>query len=488
MLSEERRTQLDGIVNKMVQNKESDDTIQFVVDDFKKKYANEIVLSQKDNKNLADKILDNPITRGIQSFFPGKQIGEAIGTLGGYGLTAAKEKLGLTPKGTTEAYNLEAPSPVQVGGDIASGALTVAGFKGAGTTGTFLQRVLKMAGLGAGLAGTGTIAEGGGAKETAKSALIGGATGAAIPVVGAGLRAIGRQIEALPARFVNSALSRNKAQVLNDIAKDNIDDFSKYVLKNKPIGTAAKLLVDSKNSIATLDSKIGTALSSAQRATGPKTTIGVNNFLDEITKLPEAEGALLKRADVKNIVERLAPQTKQLLSKTSLTLEEANKLRQLVDRTLGDKSFLASQLSSDKSILMTFANNLREVVKSKAPEGTRTLFSELTNEIRFRNGLLSKIAQKAGNQVLSFGDFIGGGLGGIFGGGIPGAIAGVATRRAIESVPFKLGAAKLTNALIKAAPLIEGITPAQQTILLNLLSDILSPENKSSVEKSTEED
>jgi hypothetical protein len=38
MLPEDKRIQLDGIVNKMTQNKESDDTIQFVVDDFKKKY------------------------------------------------------------------------------------------------------------------------------------------------------------------------------------------------------------------------------------------------------------------------------------------------------------------------------------------------------------------------------------------------------------------------------------------------------------------
>lgn len=37
-LTEERRSQLDGIVNQMVQNKESDDAINFVVNDFKSKY------------------------------------------------------------------------------------------------------------------------------------------------------------------------------------------------------------------------------------------------------------------------------------------------------------------------------------------------------------------------------------------------------------------------------------------------------------------
>lgn len=39
MLPEERRTQLDGIVQQMVRNKEPDSNISFVVDDFKKKYT-----------------------------------------------------------------------------------------------------------------------------------------------------------------------------------------------------------------------------------------------------------------------------------------------------------------------------------------------------------------------------------------------------------------------------------------------------------------
>src|SRR3990167_586839 len=180
---------------------------------------------------------------------------------------------------------------------------------------------------------------------------------------------------------------------------------------------------------------------------------------------------------------RLAPQTKQLLSKSSLTLEEANRLRRLIDRTLGDRAFLGGQLSSDKLVLKQFANNLREIVKSKAPEGTRELFSELANEIRFRDGLLERVARRAGNQVLSFGDFIGGGLGGIFGSlgaqPITGAVAGVATRRAIESVPFKLGSAKLVNALTKAAPILDSLAPAQQTAILKLFAEIFSSEEVS---------
>ena len=414
----------------------------------------------------------------VSKIFPGKKVGEAIGTLGGLALEKVKGLVG--GQDSSEFYDISAPSPLQVAGDVAVGAASVAGFKGVGTVGTLTQRILTNLGLGATIGGGTAIAEGKDIGEVAKSAATVGAIGAAIPIAGAGLRAIVKQIEQLPARFVNSALSRSKAEVLKDIAKDKVDDFAKYVIQNKPIGSAKSLLADSMENIKLIDSKVDDALATAVRQTGGKVTIGRDNILDAITKLPEAAGALLKRADIREIIERLAPQAKRLLQKASLNLEEANKLRSLIDKTLGDRAFLGGQLSSDKAVLKSFANTLRETVKNKAPEGTRELFSEFSNEIRFRDGLLNRIAQRAGNQVLSFGDFIGGGLGGIFGGGIPGAVAGVATRRAIESVPFKIGAAKVVSALTKAAPVLEQLSPAQQTVILNLFADIFSEEKDES--------
>src|SRR3990167_2581818 len=249
MLPQEQKTKLDGIVQTMIDNDESDSNIRFIIDDFKKKYS--VIETPAPKKDLLQKTGDI-----FNKIFPGKQVGEAIGTLGGYIASPNKEQ-----------FDISAPSPLQVGADVASGALNVAGFKGAGIVGTFGQRVLKMAGLSAGIAGTETLKEGGSAVETVKSAALGGAVGGAIPVIGAGLRAIGRQIETLPARFVNSALSRNKAQVLQDISKDKVDDFANYVLKSKPVGTANKLLDESVNSIDDLSKQINASLSSSVRQT-----------------------------------------------------------------------------------------------------------------------------------------------------------------------------------------------------------------------------
>ena len=416
------------------------------------------------------------------TIFGGGKIGEAIGAKVGQYLP---ESMGGARPQDRQFYDTGGPSAREVAGDVANVGFTIAGVSGVGTAGNFTARLLKTIGLGAGLAGTRAISKGADIGEATKSAAIGGVIAGAIPIAGAGLQAIGKQISLLPARFVNSALSRNKSQVLNDIAKDKVDDFANYVVKSKPIGTADKLVNESIDSVQSLSNKINTMLSSSERQVGGKTTIGINNFLDDIAKTPEAEGALLKRVDIQGIVERLAPQTKQLLSKKSLTILEANKLRQLLDKTLGDRAFLGGQLSSDKIILRTFANNLRETVKSKAPQGTRAMFSELANEIRFRDGLLDRIAKKAGNQVLSFGDFIGGGLGGIFGGGLPGAVAGVTARRVIESVPFKIGSAKAISAITKAGPILDSLAPAQQTAILKLFSELLSPTNENSVEQPT---
>lgn len=69
-LPEDRRVQLDGIVAKMIQNKESDANIRFVVDDFKKKYsASEAETSQRNTYGafFPASPSDNPLTAGLKA-------------------------------------------------------------------------------------------------------------------------------------------------------------------------------------------------------------------------------------------------------------------------------------------------------------------------------------------------------------------------------------------------------------------------------------
>lgn len=141
-------------------------------------------LGTNPNDDTTGKLLNNSITRGIQSFFPGKEVGQSIGTLAGYGLNAIKEKLGLAPKGSTEAYDLKAPTPLQTVGDVAQGALMVGGGPAIGEAGSVAGKI-GVAGLeGAAFGGTGAIAEGKSAKDVGKDTLVGGAIGLGAGVAG----------------------------------------------------------------------------------------------------------------------------------------------------------------------------------------------------------------------------------------------------------------------------------------------------------------
>lgn len=79
-LSEVRRQQLDGIVGKMIQNGESDDSVQFVVEDFKSKYGNEKVSGTK----AATKAMADKAPQGVQGLG-----GAAVGLAKGIGSTLA---------------------------------------------------------------------------------------------------------------------------------------------------------------------------------------------------------------------------------------------------------------------------------------------------------------------------------------------------------------------------------------------------------------
>lgn len=84
MLSDQRRQQLDGIVQDMVKNKEPDNNIQFVVNDFKKKYEGETLKPIEAPK-------EKGLLRSVGDFFTsseqalGKSLGDAAAYVTGTG-------------------------------------------------------------------------------------------------------------------------------------------------------------------------------------------------------------------------------------------------------------------------------------------------------------------------------------------------------------------------------------------------------------------
>jgi hypothetical protein len=89
MLPEEKRTQLDGIVQDMLRNKEPDSNIRFVVDDFKKKYNVPELVQAEQKPSLQDKLKSINTIEMYKG--AAKGIGSTVTGLGQLALKGAKK-------------------------------------------------------------------------------------------------------------------------------------------------------------------------------------------------------------------------------------------------------------------------------------------------------------------------------------------------------------------------------------------------------------
>lgn len=404
---------------------------------------------QEDGRDLLDKTTDI-----VNKIFPGKQVGEAIGTLAGYGVSKLQ--------GTDGQYDLSAPSPVQVAGDVAAGAASIAGFKGVGSTGGVLRKAIESAGIGAGISGGKSVAEGDGIGEVIQDTAIGAGTGAAVSGAFSSAEQILKGFRALPERLVRSATGQSKKQIMAG------QDVSKYVIENRKVGTAEKLIRDSQSAIDKASSII------KENLKGSSEKVLIDDVFDSLAKSDEAINAEYTIDNLKDIIQQVAPQSKRLINKGTLTLEEANDLRQLLDKTIGDRGFLMSQQTLNKEFLKNFSGALRERVKSQAPEGTRPAFNTLSNEIRLRNSLTEKMTAGSRNKILSLTDLLSATGGGVVG-GLPGALATIAVNRVGQSTPVLTGTAVLVNSLDeKLTPILESLAPAVQTAIITAIVEAVS--------------
>lgn len=325
------------------------------------------------------------------------------------------------------------------------------------------ERAIKLGTLGvrAGLEGVSaggvTAAQTGGNLEEAKKV---GIVGAGLPVLGKILSPIGKAItEALPIRLMQSAIGQSKKALIAG------KDISEFALKSKKVGTAEKLINDASNAVEELGKKIQNNL---QFVTPKTARILKNEPISEVVNAINKAGGSITAKEVSGIIEQLAPQAKGLLQKQSLSLPEANQLRQLLDRTLGDRAFVSQQLTFNKDILKAYSGALRENVKKLAPKGTREIFSDLSKEITLRNALIDKYAGQARNQVLNAFDLILAG-GGFLGGGAPGSISAVAAKKIIQSVAGKTISAQALKTAGDIAEKLKVFNPVEKAAILKFI-------------------
>jgi len=338
----------------------------------------------------------------VGSIFPGRKVGEAIGTLAGYGYTRAKDLV----KGTNYAqqYDLSGPSVKEVAGDVVAGAATVAGLKAplpitAKGGVSALKTAAQFAGLSSAAAAGESAKDGSDTRTIAKDAFVSGLVGgAAGGVVGGALKT---------------------AQKLKDIAPESIYNNALRVTQRiKQAGKSPSSFLADKG----IWGNLGTFKRVSEEGIETSTQI-INQ------KLAKASGGIAKAEIVDDAVKILAKkygknystaQLKQLIDDVPLSaFDEAggsldyvgsNQVRQGIDSLLGDNFFLSqAQKPLTKEAYKAVADVLRTKIKSAT--GASSEFAELSKWIQTKKAVDRAIDIADSKFGVGLYDVVSGGVG-----------------------------------------------------------------------------
>lgn len=378
----------------------------------------------KDTRDLLQKTGDV-----VNSIFPGKQLGESIGTLGGYGLTAAGEKLGMMPKGSTEAYDTSAPSVKSTVGDAAMAALTVGSLGGRtlGTGGALLADALKSTKLapvaeftgkslqsaiqGAWFGGAGAMKEDKNLSDISRN--IGGTAlvSSLFPAAGVATnKLVGSLVDNLPRSMTRNLLGQTKNALKGG------KEVSDHFLEEGRWGTYKSLSENSRKMMSTMNDQVKESLNSP----GFKDKlVNRNSWLDSMVTQINEKGGKITRKELLATLQSDIPGGAGLLSQQKITLPQLDKLRRRIGDSINDSAWLANKSTFSKQTLKNAYWTVSEAVKSNGPKNIRPLFDDLTKEHLISDALAGKLADKTRYSLKEIMGAIG--LGTLSTGGISGA-------------------------------------------------------------------
>jgi len=424
-------------------------------------------LGTNPNDSIYGKILDNSITRGIQDIMPGEKVGQAIGTLGGLGVTAVKEKLGMVPEGSTSMYDTSAPSPKQVIGDAAMMLLTPQslGGKTLGTGGKIATDLLNSAkanptvsnlvgkSLQSGIQGAYFGAAQGMKDDKSFTDIVRNTGGNAVvsslfPTANIAVtKAVGGLVDTLPRSMTRSFLNQTKRELMK--GKDMSDKF----LEGGRIGTVSSLLDNSKKMVTNLNTSIGEALN----APGYKTKmIDRNTWLDSLVKNINDKGGAITRKELLADIQSDVPGGAGLLKQNKLTLPELDKLRRRIGDSLSDSAWLANKSTFSKQNLKNIYGTLSEEVKKNAPTEVRGMFEDLSKEHSIHDALAGRAAEKA---HISLKEIIG-----ALGLGLVNPVAGIVGFGGIKAAESAPARTLTAQALYQGGKKLKEIAPAVRNV------------------------
>lgn len=374
------------------------------------------------------------------SIFPGGKVGESIGTLAGYALSKNKEQ-----------YNLSAPTPLQVVGDVAQGALSIGGLK-LPVAGSALGRIGQTGLLGAGLSGSESVAKGENAKGVLKDTAVGAVTGVALQGAFEGLPVVGRWLGEKANGLRKSSLRLTPQEKLK--LNNKLDDVVGYLKQEGISGNPARQYeqITEKYNFA---EKI---VQSTVKESGK--TYTRQELVDDVLRLPEKYAGQFDNPEVYDQLtkksERLADYIKNTFGAKygdAIPAEKLNDLKRAYMKNAFNKA--GDAVSNEASL--TMGDELYKKLLIDVPS-LETLNKTYSNIITARKVLGKALGR---NELGTFGNLVALGVGGGLGsavGGVPGAIIGTMAARPVATkvagtaarTAYAKGAEKVGRNLVKS--------------------------------------
>lgn len=328
MLDETNRQKLDGIVQQMVANKESDDNIRFVVDDFKKKYD----VQQKAPTKQAE--FDIP-------FVP-KFAEPAV-----RGAAKVGEFLGMKPLGTSIAEKVSGVPQTFTKKQVAGSALQTGLLATPlGLPKTLLGKITQFAAVGAGTGFGAGLEQGkdvsGALKQAGETGLISGA----LPVIGRAISATAKKVAPSVGHVVSSALGSfiGKPPEVIQKAFSDPDVVGKAMAQNK---IPEQIRKEGLEFLTSLRSDAGKAFRKGvaeQQALHPFKKTGQTLVKQEFGKLQENISRMVRDNRISITKNGLLNFDK--LNSAIISPSERKNVQLAVDTILGQKKFLPKDVQA----------------------------------------------------------------------------------------------------------------------------------------------
>lgn len=412
----------------------------------------------------------------VSKIFPGKQVGESIGTLAGYGVTKVKDLLQGTK--VAEGYNLSAPSPLQIAGDIAKGASFVAGLKIPASP-TILGKVAQFGTLGAVMGGGESATKKNEATKIAKDAFVSGLTGAAVGgVVGIIGKGISKLTEKTPEALYNNALK--VSQRIKTAGKSPVE-----FLKDENVwGGLGSIQKAAQEGQAQESQAIASKIANRIANKGDVITNYGDIKQKAVEKLSKSIGDLYSQAEIEQLVDSV-PIAKLRDTTEGLGLIDTNVVRSQLGQLLGDIKWTQQNPAQTTKAVKAVYGVLADTVQSNtdtAMEFARS--SKWLETMKITKMAIQKADAKYGIGLY---DLVSGGGGAIIGGLTGEGSVGERLKRAVIGGTIGLGAERLaTSPALKTgfAQIISNISKIptdsagkiSKTAVMGLISKLISTE------------